>query len=242
MIIGVPRSGTSSLFVNLAEHPRIRRPLVDRSLKYSTRGTGLENKEIGFFVNFSRYKKGVKWYSSFFPPQKDGYLTFEASTSCALHPKRVKRILPDVKSIILLRDPTKRAWGHFWIRYHKMYKMQSLDALTDATHPAVTRGIYIDIIKKWHSHFPKEKLLILKSEDWFSTPRRILKQIYEFLEIEEIYPDKILRADPWTEAKKKYGYPEIPPHVKHWLDVFYRPYNKQLSKYLKRDFRWEDAK
>jgi len=241
MIIGMPRCGTSSLFVNLAEHPRIRRPLMTKALKYSRHGTGLENKEIGFFVDAKRWERGVKWYSTFFPPQEGGYLTFEASTSCALYPERVKSILPDVKSIILLRDPTARAWRYFWIRYHKKYKTQSLDELTNADHPAITRGIYIDIIKKWHSHFPKENLLILKSEEWFSSPTRILKQVYEFLKIEEIYPDKLLRADPWTEAKKKYKYGEIPPHIKKWLDDFYRPYNKQLSKYLKRDFRWKES-
>ena len=232
MIIGVPRSGTSSLFLNLAEHPRIQRP----------NGTGLENKEIGFFVYASRFRKGVKWYSAFFPPQEDGYLIFEASTSCALYPERVKEILPDVKAIILLRDPTKRTWGHFWIRYHKSKKKHPVGMLLTAEHQAIKHGIYIDIIKKWHLHFPKEKLLILKSEDWFSFPTRILKQIYKFLEIEEIYPDKILRTDPWINLKMKHGYPDIPPHVKRWLDLFYRPYNEQLSKYLKRDFKWEDTK
>lgn len=232
MIIGVPRSGTSSLFVNLAEHPKIQRPL----------GLGLENKELNFFVWDKLWKKGVEWYSSLFPMRKDGCLIFEASVLCVLKPERVKSILPNVKAILLLREPTIRAWRYFWIRYHKKYEMQSLDALTDATHPAITRGIYINLIKNWHSHFPKENLLILKSEEWFSSPHEILKQVYKFLKTEEIYPDKLLRADPWTEMKKKNKYGEIPPHIKKWLDDFYRPYNKQLSKYLKRDFKWEDTK
>jgi len=231
LIIGVARCGTSSLFVNLAEHPEIQRPL----------GTGLKNKELNFFVWNRLWKKGVGWYSSLFPSRKDGCLMFEASAYCAHYPQRVKSILPNVKAILLMRDPTERAWRYFWIRYHKEYKTQSLDELTSATHPAITRGIYINIIKNWHKHFPKENLLILKSEEWFSFPTRILKQVYEFLKIEEIYPDKLLRADPWIELKKKHGYPEIPPHIKKWLDDFYRPYNNQLSEYLGRNFGWEKS-
>jgi len=217
--------------MNLAEHPRIQRPL----------GTGLKNKEVNFFVWKQRWEKGVQWYAKHFPEKKAGCLTFEASVYSGYYPERVKSILPNVKAILLMRDPTERAWRYFWIRYHKEYKAQSLDALTRAAHPAVQRGIYINIIKNWHKHFPKENLLILKSEEWFSFPTRILKQVYKFLKTEEIYPDKLLRADPWTEAKKKYKYAEIPPHIKKWLDDFYRPYNEQLSKYLKRDFRWKES-
>lgn len=241
MIIGVPRCGTSSLFLNLAEHPRIQRPLA-QPLLYSHLGTGLENKELGFFVLLSRYKKGVKWYSAKFPPKKIGYLTFEASTYCGYYPERVKAILPEVKAILLLRNPVKRAWGQFWIKYHKMYQKQPLEMLTKNTHPTVKGGIYINIVKNWHKHFPKENLLILKSEDWFSNPREILKQIYEFLRIKEIYPNEILRVDPWTKAKKKYGYPEAPANIKKWLTNFYHPYNRQLAEYLCRDFGWEESK
>ncbi|GAF79487.1 unnamed protein product, partial [marine sediment metagenome] len=136
-------------------------------------------------------------------------------------------------------NPVKRAWGLFWIKYHKLYQKQPLEMLTKITHPAVTGGIYIDVIRNWHKHFPKENLLVLKSEDWFLNPRKILKQIYGFLGLEEICPDEILRGDTWAEAKKKYGYPEVPADIEAWLINFYCPYNKQLAEYMHRDFEWE---
>jgi len=238
MIVGVPRGGTSSLFLNLAAHPKIKRPLTSSPLLYSQPGTGLENKELGFFVQPARYKKGVEWYSTYFPPKEAGCLTFEASTYCIYHPGRVKPILPDIKALLLLRNPTKRAWSQFWFKYHKSSKNHPLAMLTNGSHASVWGGIYINVIKKWHTYFPKENLLILKSEDWYLDPHETLKQIYEFLGIKEIYPNKILRADPWIASKEKYGYPEIPINIKKWLDDFYRPYNRQLTKYLDRDFEW----
>lgn len=232
MIIGSPRCGTSSLFMTLAEHPQIQRPL----------GEGMENKEPGYFSRPLNEKRGLDWYKSLFPERKPGCLLFEATISSMWYPERVKLTLPDVKAIFLMRNPTVRAWGYFLFKYHHRPPHDSIDALTnkDPIHRAVERGVYVDMIKKWHTFFPRENLLTLKSEDWFFDPHRILKQVYDFLEIDEIYPPKISRADPWDSYgwKKGLEYPKIPKDIKIWLDNFYHPHNKALEGYLGRKFHW----
>ena len=109
LIIGAARSGTTSLYQYLTEHPSI------------IPGVG---KEIYFFDK--KFKKGINWYKSFFPTkfsmaiiknkQKTKCITGEA-TPRYLHyphaPKRIFEFLPKIKLIVLLRNPIDRAYSHY---------------------------------------------------------------------------------------------------------------------------------
>ena len=108
IIIGVQRCGTTSLYCNLVQHPNIFPAFV---------------KEVHFFdIDFI---KGINWYRPHFPSRlykyyitricKQGFITGEASPSYIIHrlAKRISKILPRVKIIILLRNPIYRAYSHY---------------------------------------------------------------------------------------------------------------------------------
>ncbi len=111
IVIGANKSGTTSLYFYLSQHPQL--------LPSST-------KEVHFFdgggtkSNINTFPKGPSWYRSHFPLKKDmlpHQKTFEASPSYICHPlvpRRIFELLPDVKIIALLRNPTERAIAHFF--------------------------------------------------------------------------------------------------------------------------------
>jgi hypothetical protein len=230
LIIGVGRGGTSSLFENLARHPRIQRPI----------GESYHGKELGYFSK--NYNYGPEWYSSKFPERKPGCLLFEATPTYISDPapvqKRIRELLPGVKAILLLRNPTARAWSEFSLKFMRPPYSDKIKKLFDPKYHIVQRGMYIGQILRWHRLFPKENLLILKSEDYFADMPGTLEKVYGFLSIENICPIEFSAWDPWANKKAKWGYPSIPANVKKWLDDFYGPYNERLSEYLDKDFMW----
>ena len=106
IIIGAQKCGTTTLFDLLEQHPLLA-PSYKKEIHYF---------DGGLDPRIDTFKKGLSWYRGHFP-LKSGKLTFEASplylfnSLCA---ERIKRAVPDVKLIVLLRNPTDRAISHYF--------------------------------------------------------------------------------------------------------------------------------
>jgi hypothetical protein len=102
LIIGAQKAGTVSLYSHFFAHPNI---------------APSEKKEIGYFDQDINYSKGDDWYSCQFPVH-DGTerarVTFEATPDYLFYPKAPERIVrfdPNMKLVILLREPAARAYS-----------------------------------------------------------------------------------------------------------------------------------
>ena len=106
LIAGAMKSGTTSLYHYLAQHPQLE-------LSYT--------KEVRFFAADRKYRsnfqKGEAWYRAYFPLKiNTNNQAFEASGYMS-HPIAAKRIFthnPKMKIIMLLRNPTERAISHYF--------------------------------------------------------------------------------------------------------------------------------
>jgi hypothetical protein len=109
IIIGSARSGTTSLYNYLVQHPGIAPAL---------------RKEVHFFDY--NYQRGCSWYQGQFPTHpymhymqtihRQAMITGEASPYYLFHPyvpQRVAQLLPEIKLIALLRNPIERAFSHY---------------------------------------------------------------------------------------------------------------------------------
>ena len=246
LIIGAKKCGTTSLFRYLCEHPNVGEPTW---------------KEISYFNIY--YDRGNAWYKSFFPislPKLDSQylITGEATASYICHAQasyRIATTLPDVKLIVLLRNPVDRAYSHY--HHTKRIGRENLtfeDAIAQEdsrveqlenesrklglkSSPAynytyLSSGLYAEQLKNWLKLFKKEQLLILKSEDFFDRPEAIFKQVLDYLNL----PD-------WSPKKyQKYNYnlysQRINPETKKYLREYFEPHNQNLYKLLDRDFGW----
>lgn len=97
LILGFMICGTSSLYDYLIAHPQVL-PAVD--------------KELWFFTHF--FDQGRDWYLAHFPSIANGvsYLTGEATPLYINFPDTAIRVLdlfPEMKFIVLLRNPVERA-------------------------------------------------------------------------------------------------------------------------------------
>ncbi len=262
MIIGTMRGGTSSLFKYLGSHP-----LVIPSLR----------KETWYFSNQKCYKRGVDWYRTHFPTRQfkrcleliKGHnpLTFEASANYLDHPDaaiRAAGILPNVKLIVMLRNPVDRLYSHYMYNYQRGVEKRSLDEIVnegirfiDQNNGRLERsdhgraiekafmyiyiGLYAEHLQNWLTYFPKENLLILSSEDFFKQTADIYQRIVTFLHLPSWRPKQFRNYSHWGRKRTdNKSAPSMESSMRQDLLRWYAPHNERLFQMIGQDFQWND--
>ncbi len=232
LVIGAQKCGTSSLYQLLRRHPDV---------EWATK------KEVHYFdVNFD---EGVEWYRSHFPilSGRRKLVTGEASPYYLFHPRAAERaseVVPDARLISMLRNPVDRAYSHYQARTKRGQESLSFEEALeedlsmlerDPVHRRssyLERGIYVDQLRNWHEFFGRDRMLVLKSEEFFTDSHRSLGRILNFLELPSWEPPSI-------EARNKGKYEEpMNPGTRRWLEQYYEPHNHRLYDYLGIDFGW----
>jgi hypothetical protein len=182
LIIGSQKCGTTSLHDILAKHPE-----ANMSKK----------KEINFFTNEELFEKGLKHYSSFFdPPNKNQLVTGESTPSYICHPNTAEKISQtlgkDIKLVLLLRDPIKRAYSQYWDSRTRLRQIHKKDKiinmyLSDQYSPDkrgyFSRGVYIKYINEYLKYFDKTQIHIIVFEELINNQNFELRRLYKFLGI-----------------------------------------------------------
>jgi hypothetical protein len=257
LIIGTKRGGTTSLFNYLLMHPGVL------GLFPQSRG----KKSTDYF--FKDLARGDQWYRSHFHTRvrrqrladRLGYQPVggEASPYYVWDPRiapRVRALAPELRSIMLVRDPVERAWSHYQERRENLVEPLSfpdalaaeedrtggeLERMQDDPHyyseahdwySYRARGIYRPQIESWQSHFPREQLLILRSEDMYSDVQAVFSTVCRFLGIAEVElpTKKSFNASSAREA--------MPEEARAELTEFYAPHNRDLEAFLGRPLGW----
>ncbi len=103
MILGTIKGGTTSLYSYLGQHPDVL---------FST------PKEPVFFEY--EYDRGLEYYQqTYFSALRHERAVGEARVThlfLPFIPDRILATLPDARLIVILRDPVKRAFSHWWMR------------------------------------------------------------------------------------------------------------------------------
>ena len=93
-------------------------------------------------------------------------------------------------------------------------------------------GMYAIQLERWMTIFPREQILILKSEDLFSKPQKIYKEALDFLELPTI---KLKNHKIYNQSMR---FKEVDIKVREKLVNFFEPHNESLYSNF-RDFQWE---
>ena len=247
IIIGTARSGTTSLFYNICEHSCVIPAAYD---------------EIGFFD--SNYHLGINWYRSMFPTKKhmekvkkntEFAITGEDTPFYIWSPtvaKRILKIIPNVKLIVLFRNPVDRAYSNYHLGVRagsenlsfedaiqseldrlKNSEIESDDDVKKYTIPRsyIAKGFYSDQLKIWLKLFKSEQLFITSTEDFESNTENILNKIYDFLEIPQINLKNL-------EKHKVASYPPMKDETRKFLVDLYKIHNEELFRMISKEFDW----
>jgi hypothetical protein len=130
------------------------------------------------------------WYASLFENcggRLPGEITPAYSCLGDAAISHMRSLMPDVKLILLLRDPIDRAWSHarMDLAYFSGKRVDAIDQPRFADHflsfASRRRGSYPEMLDRWLSHFPKEQLFVGFYDEIEQCPDELLARILHFL-------------------------------------------------------------
>jgi hypothetical protein len=120
LIAGVPKAGTTALHAALVPHPALYLSKVKEPKFFLSDGPPPATGGPGDVQTYQEHVWRRADYEALFDPAPPGTVRGEATPfylyDLAAH-DRIKRLVPDAKLIVLLRDPVDRAhsnWTHLW--------------------------------------------------------------------------------------------------------------------------------
>jgi hypothetical protein len=234
VIVGTMKGGTTSLFSYLCQHPEIR---------------GSIRKEVHYFDR--HFKRGERWYRKHFTTRSDG-IVLEATPDYMFHRSslsRMRSVLPNVRVIMVLRNPVTRAYSHY---HHSKLKGTESRTFEDAVradlawyrrrgalgddswesndHSYVRRGIYTPQVRRTLDSYGTA-VLVLRSEDLFADPLSVTNRVLQFIGLSHL--STLSDVEPKTAGRYK---PAIP--MRSELEDFFSPHNEELRRILRTDAWW----
>ena len=174
--VGVMKSGTTWLSECLRVHPEIC---------FSS------FKETHFF---SRYytEKGYTWYNQMY--KRPDKVCGEFSTSYFDNEfaiKRIKNDLPEIKIILILRDPVDRFLSHLKhvsrqenLKIPRELNVKDLKIIIESHKELINYSKYYKNLENLITTFGHSKVLILQNEEFEKFPKEVLKRTYTFLNVQ----------------------------------------------------------
>lgn len=201
-ICGAAKSGTTTLWKYLKQHPQIFMP------------EDMINKEPGYFCE----NWGVKDYSRYLKIFKNADSNHtrigEATTGYLTDPSSARRIKEyalknnlDVKIIIMLRNPIDRAYSLYRWNVQEGYEYansfeQALKLEKDRIKKMkrsfwtpggfiqnyfyFKSGLYYEQVKRYRDTFGTDKVKVIIFEKFVEKPEKYLKDIFNFMSIKDI--------------------------------------------------------
>ena len=187
LIIGAGRSGTTTLYSYLKTHREVCFSYI---------------KEAPFFSLKDHYCKGEKYYHSFFRKCGDAAVIASADTYLLMDHEAISRVHaynPDMKILVMLRDPVARAYSSYNYSvnfgHHEAYSsfLNSIEEEREiASEPDIVRrnnsghfygSLYHEHLSKWTRKFPREQILLLKTSDLRENHGKFSGELFSFLDL-----------------------------------------------------------
>jgi Sulfotransferase domain len=252
IIAGAQKSGTTSLWAYLCEHPNVDPPI---------------EKEVNFFDR--NYDRGMNWYRMHFPTGRAGdsseaasarAITGEATPNYMFQQRALERIaeaLPGVKVILLLRNPVDRAFSHYQLKLKRRQETRSFEEAIDAEterletdheriiadpdyyarmhdrYTYLARGLYADQIARCRRFFRPERLLILESGKFFKDTAQVFERVCDFLALPRWQPREFGNRYPGRYRER------MGDATRRRLVAYFAPHNARLYAQLGTRFDWD---
>ena len=182
--VGAQKSGTSSLYRILVQHPEVSLSKI---------------KETHFFFKEEFYAKGIEYYRGFFPNNEGKSAFGEIDPDYMFWdyvPERIRECLGEnIKLIFLLRNPVNRAYSQYLMNKRRGFETEPFEKavlleedrkkigwLHKKRYSYIERGLYSVQIKRFLKIFPEGNLFFIVFETEFLEKREeTIKELLRFL-------------------------------------------------------------
>jgi len=195
-IIGAQKSGTTTLYDWLAQHPQIYgHPLA---------------KDYPYFSDDLTWKEGGRRFQSLVKGARPSQLALggEANSMYApLAAQRMHATMPEAKLIAILREPVARAYSAYVFAVERLLESRSFEqAIEDelrgyhyeprdgAQRDYLAHGHYARQLRAVFRYFPREQVKVMLFEDLKREPLQVLDNLFSWLGIEQGFvPDMSIK-------------------------------------------------
>ncbi len=185
-IIGAQKSGTTTLYDWIAQHPQIF-------------GDPL-GKDFPFFSQDSLYKKGPKELTKFSKGAKPNQLILGGEVNAMFVEnagEKLYKVIPNAKLIAILRNPVDRAYSAYCYAVERLlenrtfeqaikeelegYKYSWFDSMQK---DYLRHGLYAQQLKAIFEYYPKKQLYIIIFEEWKKNPYKVMEEVFRFIGVD----------------------------------------------------------
>ena len=193
LIIGAGKSGTTSLHNYLNQHPQVYMSPVKETNFFEMEGTDQESIEM-IPQSVTKWEEYVKLFEEAGNAKAIGetspmYLYGKRS------PENIRRYLPDVKLVVILREPTSRLYSRYLhlARDGRLPTPHFKDALDRSNtvwwtrNDLVQEGFYHRHLSRYFKIFPKEQIKVFLYEDLQKNAARVMRELFKFIGVDETF-------------------------------------------------------
>jgi len=229
LIIGSTRSGTTSLYHYLRQHPDIFMSPIKETNYYTD-----EDQILDSWAVRSRAE-----YETLFAGAKGQRAIGEATPkylNATIGVERIHADLPGVRLIASLRQPADRAYSSYLGR---VISGREIGAVDDALRPGTyvfNSSLYYPRLRRYFDLFPREQIKVILFDDLIARPQEVMRELFQFLGVDPAFDvDTSIRhnASVWPRFSRLNGMfnsllRALRPFVPRWL------YSRGLSTTLRR--------
>jgi hypothetical protein len=252
LIVGAQRCGTTSMYRTLSQHPAILKPVLHKGIHYFDTG----------------YDHGLGWYQGHFPLRAHAALvrrtsgevplTYESSPYYMFHPlaaQRISRDLPEVKLLVLVRDPVERAYSAHAHELGRGFETEPFERALELEdqrlageaerivsqpgylshshqhHAYLTRGIYADQLERLDKLFGQDRVHVVDSGRFFTDPEPVYDGVLEFLGLRH-------HGYPVFEQHNARPRSPMPETLRTTLGEHFLPSDERLTRWLGQPPSW----
>jgi len=223
-IVGAAKSGTTSLYNYLRQHPQIYLPPVKEVYFFATDidnnkfrpdyardvnininkwlESGMKTELFQAFISdWEKYKRIFQFAAG---KKAVGEMTnaYLYSTQAA---KNISQKFPDAKIIMILRNPVERLFSHYLMDLRTGYEAENFlpslkkDMSSEVKGWGISNlylelGMYHEQVKRYLDNFPAEQVKIFLYNDFKKDAGLVLKEISRFLEVDSSFQFDISRS------------------------------------------------
>ena len=211
MCLGAAKSGTTTLYDILRQHPDVYIPSF---------------KEPHFFDIPENFNNGIRWYEKNYFKDANTKVVADFTPSYFFDKEAPKRIFESlggkVKFVVILRNPVDRAYSHYLhskrddhedLEFKEALMNESSrlkkyekngDYLSYLRQSYVSQGLYSDMLERYLEYFSLDNFLFIQFEGEFIKHREeTIIKILNFLEIENFDLKIDIKSNPASKEKSK---------------------------------------
>ena len=235
-VIGVPKSGSTSLYQYLDQHPgvyfsRLKEP------RYFAFDGDLPTDLQGVHWLADTWERYVELFAGADPEQVRGEASVNYLYSRGAE-DRIRDRVPDARLVVILRHPADAVWSHYLMlrrggnttkRLEELIEEEPLEPIAPPwkrePNAVVRSRLYHRHLSRWLEVFPREQLLVLLHDDLLGDPEAVVRQTWAHVGVDPSAPlDVVERHNVGTDPRsvRLHAFTERPRRLSRAVKVTLR--------------------